>query len=119
MSGRNGKLDGSVEPMKGHREVRRVSGVEYAAVRIPVGQTGPMGGVRVRRQILLAVAPLTLAGCLTPVTSRLDRTNDQLLVANEQLARISAKLEESQQQLARSNAQVAQTDQRLAEANRA
>jgi chromosome segregation ATPase len=45
-------------------------------------------------KLLVALVPLILAGCLTPLTSRLDEANAQAAQANLQLAAATAKFEE-------------------------
>ena len=45
-----------------------------------------------KRVICVVVATLTIAGCATPITRRLDNTNRQLALTNEQLAVISQQV---------------------------
>src|SRR5215207_7640570 len=72
----------------------------------------PSGGV-MRTTCLLAVIPFLLTGCLTPITGRLDRTNDQLEVANQRLGIVNAQLAETTQRLAQIESQLAGTNQKL------
>jgi septal ring factor EnvC (AmiA/AmiB activator) len=44
--------------------------------------------------LLIALAPLILAGCLQPLTSRLDEANAQAAQANLQLAAATDKMQE-------------------------
>jgi ABC-type transporter Mla subunit MlaD len=53
-----------------------------------------------RTRCLLAVVPLLLSGCLTPVTHRLDQANRQVESTNEILARMSVQLETADHRLA-------------------
>jgi hypothetical protein len=55
--------------------------------------------VRMCRLFLLGAAPLVLAGCLGPLTSRLDKANEQLAVVNQQLAVTNAELHEANEKL--------------------
>ena len=64
-----------------------------------------------RRRIAAALICLVFAGCLTPLTSRLDRTNEraaamqeQLVIANARLAEATGTLERSERKLAEAKA---------------
>jgi chromosome segregation ATPase len=48
----------------------------------------------VARKYLFAISPFILAGCLTPLTSRLDEANARAAALNEQLVTATAKLDE-------------------------
>jgi hypothetical protein len=63
------------------------------------------------RKLILALLPLTLAGCFRPFTSRLDEANARAAALQEQLVIANAKLDEAMRILA-------QSDARVAEANR-
>ena len=54
------------------------------------------------RTIALALVPLVLAGCLSPLTSRLDDTNRQAAELNQQIAFANSRLVEATDCLLRS-----------------
>lgn len=66
-----------------------------------------------RTRSLLAILPLLLSGCLTPVTSRLDQANQQVEITNEHLARMSAQLDTADRRLAHLESLLAETNQKL------
>lgn len=69
---------------------------------------------------LFSFMVLFLAGCLSPVTKRLDATNEQLAQTNQHLAAINEKMNETNartiemnQHLLATNAQLRETNRRL------
>jgi len=66
-----------------------------------------------RTRCLLAVVPLLLSGCLTPITGRLDRTNQQVEVTNARLGEVAAQLAETSQRLADLERLLGETNQKL------
>ena len=58
------------------------------------------------RRLVLASIPFALAGCLTPVTSRLDQVNHQL-------AQVTTQLTETNRRLAALEVKLAEANQRL------
>jgi len=69
--------------------------------------------VRMRRLFLVGAVPLVLAGCLGPLTSRLDKTNEQLALANQQLAVATAELHEANQKLGKMQDQLDEANRTL------
>jgi len=67
-----------------------------------------------RTRSVLAIVPLLLSGCLSPVTSRLDQANCQLEAANRSLALMHDELMDTSQKLAKVQAALEQMDRRLA-----
>jgi hypothetical protein len=53
------------------------------------------------RVVVLALLPLVSVGCLSPVTSRLDLLNEQLVTTQNHLAVVIAELREANQRIAR------------------
>ena len=68
-----------------------------------------------RTRSLLAIVPLVLSGCLSPLTSRLDRTNHQLDTTNQRLAVVIDELADTSQRLACLEQQIDATNQKLAQ----
>ena len=66
-----------------------------------------------RTRCLLAVLPLLLSGCLTPITRRLDQTNQQAESTNARLAQVSAQLDAADRRLAHLETLLADTNQKL------
>jgi chromosome segregation ATPase len=64
-----------------------------------------------RRRFLILALPLLLAGCVSPLTRRLDEANARAAAINEQLIIATAKLEEA-------NAILERSERKLDEANR-
>ncbi len=61
---------------------------------------------------------LLVAGCLSPITKRLDVTNAQLALTNQHLAAINEKMEETNARTAEMHQQLVRTNEQLIEANR-
>ena len=71
------------------------------------GTTKPnLGEMAMCRRFPVLAICLALAGCLTPVTSRLDRANEQLAASNQQLTAARAKLDAINEQLAKMDARL-------------
>src|SRR5579884_1618224 len=80
----------------------------------------------IRRTIMrpgkpFSILMLFVAGCLSPITKRLDTTNEQLAITNQHLAAINEKMRETNalavemnQHLVRTNEQLSETNRRLA-----
>jgi len=61
---------------------------------------------------------LLLAGCPSPITRRLDLTNEQLMQTNQHLAAINEKMRETNALAMEMNQHVIKTNERLSETNR-
>ena len=59
------------------------------------------------RRFAVAAICLALAGCITPITRRLDRMTEQLAVSNQQTAAASAKLDAMNEHLAKMDVRLA------------
>jgi hypothetical protein len=56
-----------------------------------------------KRRSLLALLVLGASGCLTPLTSRLDRIHERMEDTNQQLVEVTAQLNEANRRLAQAN----------------
>ena len=75
-----------------------------------------------RRRLLIALIPLLLAGCLSPLTRRLDESNaraaaiqQQLVIATDQFDEARRSLERSEKQLYVASATLDRMEHRLNE----
>jgi hypothetical protein len=62
---------------------------------------------------ILTLSPLTLAGCLSPLTSRVDQTNQSLAVTNQMLMQASEQLDEMTQRLRGMEGKLTEMNQQL------
>jgi hypothetical protein len=67
---------------------------------------------------MFPIALLFAAGCLSPVTKRMDATNEQLTLTNEHLAAINEKMRETNARTAEMNRHLLETIAQLSETNR-
>jgi len=63
-----------------------------------------------RRTLLVALAPFLLAGCLTPLTRRLDEANARAAALQQQLIIATEKFEEAKAILERSEGKIDQAN---------
>ena len=70
-----------------------------------------------RRSRPFSILVLLVAGCLSPVTRRLDSTNEQLALTNQHLATISEQMREANARMIEMNQQLVTTNAQLKEAN--
>jgi septal ring factor EnvC (AmiA/AmiB activator) len=66
---------------------------------------------------MIGVLVTTLPGCLSPVTSGLDKVIQQLRLTNEQLAAMNGRIEETTRKLLETNERLAKIEARLRETN--
>jgi septal ring factor EnvC (AmiA/AmiB activator) len=67
---------------------------------------------------LFSILVLFAAGCLSPVTKRLDTTNEQLALTNQHLAAINAQMREANARMLDMNQHLQTTNAQLRETNR-
>lgn len=67
-----------------------------------------------RKRYFPAIVPLLLSGCLTPITERLDRTNQQVEVTNQELTQVEQQIKETGRQLARLEQLLGESNESLA-----
>ncbi|HEY7326288.1 MAG TPA: hypothetical protein VH592_01515 [Gemmataceae bacterium] len=65
-----------------------------------------------------SILVLLVAGCLSPITRRIDTTNEQVAVTNQHLAEINAQTREANTRMIAMNQQLVSTNAQLIEANR-
>ena len=71
-----------------------------------------------KRIIALSSLLLVGSGCMSPLTRRLDLTNQQLATTNAQLAETNQRLGDTQARLIETNQRVANLEGKLDESNR-
>src|SRR5947209_2937868 len=64
------------------------------------------------------LAPLFLAGCLTPLTDRLDQANGQIALSNQMLADANQQLVGAMRELETANKRLEKVDEQMTEMNR-
>lgn len=75
-------------------------------------------GTIMRSGELFSLVVLFLAGCMSPVTKRLDTTNEELAITNQHLAAINEKTSGANARMIEMNEHLLATNQQLLETNR-